>query len=117
MIRPGVQVARPGIPGRGQVIRVDGAWVEVLWRRGGKRERAPQVELAWVGLQVHTRDGRAGRVIELGKIGNVRVRLSGGGCYWMGADELAPHERAEQSELVETCGCVVALDDPRKSIQ
>jgi hypothetical protein len=44
-----------------------------------------------VGLSLYTRDGRAGRVIELGRK-RVRVRLSDRACHWMNADEFAPRQ-------------------------
>jgi hypothetical protein len=90
MIRLGAQVLRLGARGKGQVVRVDGDMCEVLWGTGRRRESCLQTELAWVGLTLHTCDGRTVRVVDLGKRGNVRVRLPDGRCRWMDADELAP---------------------------
>ena len=90
MIRPGAQVVRPGVRGKGQVVRVDGSMCEVLWRQGRTQEQHSLSELAWVGLRVHTRDDRGGKVVALGKRGDVRVRLPEGRCCWMDAEELAP---------------------------
>jgi hypothetical protein len=93
-------VVKLGSKGRGNIVRVDGDRVEVLWRNGGvKRETVPQVELAWVGLAIHTFDGRAAKIVELGRTGKVRARLAEGHCCcWMTAAELAPRARAEQAE-------------------
>jgi hypothetical protein len=63
---------------------------EVVWR-GGSREWLPQHDLAWVGLTIHTHDGRAGRVIGLGRQ-RIEVRLGNGTRCWMKPDELAPRE-------------------------
>ena len=97
MIRPGVRVALLGGRDKGQVTRVDAGVCEVLWQNGGKRERIPQVELVWCGRRVRTRDGRAGKVIELGRSGRFRVRMAGG-CHWMTPDELVLCAQSEQSE-------------------
>ncbi|MGA2755429.1 MAG: hypothetical protein ABSE53_16860 [Terracidiphilus sp.] len=96
MIRPGTQVVRLGQRGKGQVVGIDGDTCAVLWRNGPKRESHPQTELAWIGLAIHTRDGRAGRVVELGRNTAVCVRLADGRRAWMQAEELAPREQSEQ---------------------
>jgi hypothetical protein len=99
MIRPGVRVVLLGGRGRGQVTRVDEGVCEVLWKNGSKRERVPEVELVWCGRRVRTRDGRAGRVIELGRSGGFRVRIAGE-CHWMTSDELVLCEQSEQSDVL-----------------
>jgi hypothetical protein len=77
------------------VVRVHADACEVLWRNGAvKRELVPETELAWCGLQIHTRDQRSGRIVELGRE-TVRVRLEGGVCCWMSPGELAPRAPAE----------------------
>ena len=75
MIRPGAQVVRLGSRGKGQVVRVDGSVCEVAWRQGRTHEQHRLSELAWLGLRLLTRDGRAARVVDLGKRGDVWVRL------------------------------------------
>jgi hypothetical protein len=96
MIRIGAQVVKLGSKGKGNVIRVEGGDVLVLWKNGDRRESLPLSELAWVGLAVHTCDGRAGRVIELGRNTSVRVRLADRRQCWMEPGELAPRERSER---------------------
>ena len=98
MIRPGAQVVRPGTRGTGQVIRVDGDTCEVLWRQGRMQEQHSLSELAWVGLRVRTHDDRGGKVVALGKRGDVRVRLPDGRYCWMDAEELAPRVLEREGE-------------------
>ena len=99
MIRPGAQVIRLGIKGKGNIVRIDGGEALVRWKNGDRRESLPLSEIAWVGLTVHTCDGRAGRVIELGRNTSVRVRLADRRQCWMEPGELAPREhKAEQAE-------------------
>ena len=95
--RPGAQVVRFGVRGNGQVVRVDGDTCEVLWRTGRRRESCRPTELAWVGLTLHTCDGRAGRVVDLGKRGDVWVRLQDGRCCWMATDEFAPRSLEKEN--------------------
>jgi hypothetical protein len=80
-----------GQRGTGQVVALDDADAVVVWQRGGKRECHHQAELVWVGLTIHTHDGRPGRVIALGRE-KVRVRLADGGCHWMCGDEIVLRE-------------------------
>lgn len=94
----GRQVIRLGNRLKGQIVRSAANSCEVLWGNG-KRENCSPSELAWVGLTVHTCDGRPGRVMELGRSGNIRVRLSDGACHWMHPDELAPRVPAPQMEM------------------
>ena len=93
-MRPGLQVARLGKAGKGQVTHVEGDRCEVQWGNHG-REWLPQSDLLWRGLTIHTRDARTGRVIELGRE-RVYVRLGNGTCCWMSADELAPREPKQE---------------------
>jgi hypothetical protein len=101
MIRPGTQVIRLGVKGKGNIVRVEGGNALVLWKNGDRRESLPLSELAWVGLTVHTCDGRAGRVIELGRNMSVRVRLADRRQCWIEPGELAPRERSEQAEQTD----------------
>jgi hypothetical protein len=88
-LKPGLQVVRVGQRGTGQVVGLDGADALVFWQRGGKRERLPQSELVWVGLTIHTRDGRPAKVTILGRV-MIRVRFPDGTHCWMNTDEVAP---------------------------
>jgi hypothetical protein len=87
-MRPGLQVARLEKAGKGQVVRLRCDECEVQWSNHG-REWLPQSDLVWV--TIHTHDGRAGRVIGLGRE-RVRVRLASGVRAWMAPNEIAPRE-------------------------
>jgi hypothetical protein len=94
-------VVKLGSKGKGNVIRIDGGDALVLWKNGDRRESLPLSEMAWVGLTVHTCDGRAGRVIELGRNTAVCVRLADGRRVWMEPSELAP--RGAEQSACSTC--------------
>lgn len=94
-MRPGLAVVRLGVRGRGQVTDVENGMCRVVWP--DRRESHPQSDLFWVGLSIHTRDGRPGKVIELGARGRVRVRLGNGARCWMSADEIAPRETKQDA--------------------
>jgi hypothetical protein len=96
-LRPGAQVVRLGVRGKGQVVRVDAGVCEVAWRQGRTHERL--CELVWVGLRLLTRDGRSGRVAALGKRGDFRMRLPDARSCWMGPDELAPRVLEKENTL------------------
>ena len=95
-MRPGLQVARLGKVGKGQVTHVEGARCEVQWSNHG-REWVSADELIWVGLRIRNPDGYVGRVVSLGRQ-RVLVRVSDGSCHWMKADELIPRTKQGVAE-------------------
>jgi len=96
-MRAGLRVSRVGFCGTGQVTRFRDGLCEVLWQRGGKRERHPPCDLLWCGLAVHTCDGRPGKVVELG-YNKICVRLASGACAWMAPNEIAPRQMKQLEE-------------------
>jgi hypothetical protein len=101
MIRPGTRVARLGVRGLGGVIRVKDGRCLIRWA-GGKKEEHLETELAWVGLTIHTLDGRAGTIVELSRrTADIRVRLMAGVSCWLNPDEIAPRQPKQQDVAAE----------------